>query len=39
MESTIEVYFWLVDWLGLQDDPKNKVNMAKNTVTCSKNLQ
>lgn len=39
METSIETYFWLVDRLNLQDDPKNKVNMGKNTVACSKQLQ
>ena len=38
MESSIETYFWMVDRLNLEDDPKNKVNMAKNSVIYSKVL-
>ena len=36
MESSIETYFWMVDRLNLEDDPKNKVDMAKNKVIFSK---
>jgi len=31
-----EVYFWLVDRLTIDDDPRNKVNKAQNSVTLSK---
>lgn len=39
MEARLETYFWLVDRLQLEDDPKNKVNMAKGTVKVSTALQ
>lgn len=32
----METYFWMVDRLQLEDDPRNKVNANKSTVTCSK---
>ena len=36
IEASQETYFWMVDRLGLEEDPKNKVNMNQNTVALSK---
>ena len=34
--TTTDNYFWMVDRLKIEDDTRNKVNMAKNTVGLSK---
>lgn len=33
MELNLDHYFWLIDRLDLQDNPKNTVNKDRNTVT------
>jgi hypothetical protein len=34
--TSLETYFWMVDRLAIEDDSRNKVNMAKNAVLLSK---
>lgn len=36
--ASIETYFWMVDRLQIEDDPRNKVNRIKNSVAFSKDL-
>ena len=38
MSISLEAYFWLLDRLKIEDDPRNKVNMSKNQVALSKNF-
>ena len=38
METSIQNYFWLVDRLGMEDDPRNRVNAENETVTLSEQL-
>lgn len=38
LEISMQDYFWLVDRLELEDDPRNKVNSDTQTVTLGKQL-
>jgi len=38
MDTSIQNYFWLVDRLAMEDDPRNKVNADNETVTLSEDL-
>ena len=35
METSIQNYFWIVDRLAMEDDPRNRVNAENETVTLS----
>ena len=38
IEISIQNYFWLVDRLEMEDDPRNKVNVEKQTVCIGKEM-
>ena len=39
METSIQNYFWIVDRLSMEDDPRNRVNAENETVTLSEDLK
>ena len=39
IEISIQDYFWLVDRLDMDDDPRNKVNTETQTVSIGKDMQ
>ena len=39
METSIQNYFWIVDRLSMEDDPRNRVNAEHETVTLSEELK
>lgn len=38
METNLDDYFWMIDRLGMQDNPLNQVNKDDNTITLAKDL-
>ena len=39
METSIQNYFWIVDRLAMEDDPRNRVNAENETVTLSDSMK
>ena len=39
METSIQNYFWIIDRLAMEDDPRNKVNAENETVTLSEDFK